>query len=185
MSEIVLAPRVQFVTNFLNDRYSQLGKGGSYANHDHSGVGENHAVDFWTTNKDVHDAVLHYVIDNARNLGVLYIISWDRIWNIERASEGIRHYERDADHDGTLEASERHTNHVHISFDPRRDNMAFEVKLSDASVKDVANEVEKRLGKVWSAPDTWTPPPGEATEANPTWTPGGFLRYIANKVSKT
>ena len=173
MSEsLIFPPRVQLMCDIINDRYSALGQAGTYPGHGEDGA--QYAADFWTTNKDVHDAVLHWVIENADWLGIKYIISWRRIWSVARANEGIRPYERDANNDGILSASEQHTNHVHISFDPSKDDMAVEIKLSDADIAKIAKAVWE-----W---DRIQPPAGLSTESNPTWSPRGFLQYIAGKV---
>jgi hypothetical protein len=101
----------------IEDRFNLIGS--TYTGHDDTnGYGERYAADFWTTDKAKHDAVFAWFVANAESIGGLYIISRDRIWNILRRAEGVRHYERDANNDGVLSASERHTNHVHISFDP-------------------------------------------------------------------
>jgi hypothetical protein len=180
---IVFPPRVKLICAIINDRYSGLGEAGTYPGHGEDPPGPEYAADFWTTNKDVHDAVLHWVIQNADWLGIKYIISWKRIWSVARASEGIRNYTR-YDNLPNPSLSQLHKNHVHISFDERKDGMAVEIKLDDASIRKVADAVSKQLGEVWTGPDTWTPPPGEATPENPTWTPGGTLRYIANTIAK-
>jgi hypothetical protein len=116
----VFAPEVRAAVDEINARFPKLGKGGTYANHGEDEPGglpeEFYSADFWSTDKAVHDEVFPWLIANHERLNLHYVISWDRIWNVERADEGIRHYERDANHDGVLSRGERHTNHVHTTF---------------------------------------------------------------------
>jgi len=134
------------MNEIINNRFRGLGLAGTYAGHGENGA--QFAADFWSTNKLTHDAVLKWVIANAKDLGILYIISWERIWSVARASEGIRTYRRDFNGDGILSASERHTNHVHISYDPEKENMAISVNLSDATIEKIA---KRAAALVWSA----------------------------------
>lgn len=62
------------------------------------------------------DKVAAWLVDNAEALGVCYIIWYRKIWNVNKKSEGWRHY---SGSDGT--ANNDHTNHVHVTTvtDPR------------------------------------------------------------------
>jgi hypothetical protein len=117
---MIFAPEVEPAVEEINARFSELGKGSTYPGHGEDEPGglssQYYSADFWSTNKAVHDKVFAWIIANAARLNLKYVISWERIWSVERASEGIRHYRRDANRDGTLSPSERHTNHVHTSF---------------------------------------------------------------------
>jgi len=132
-------PRVTLICKIINDRFPGLGDAGTYPGHGEDG--SQFAADFWTTNKGLHDDVLAWVIENHKNLGVKYIISWKRIWSDARSSEGIRPYTRYGS-DGT--PSQLHTNHVHISFDPGAEDMAVTVNLSDATIKKIADAVANK-----------------------------------------
>jgi len=160
-------PRVTFITDHLNDKFPGLGNAGTYPGHGEDGA--EYAADFWTTNKTVHDEVLIYVIANARNLGVKYIISWRRIWSVARSNEGIRPYTRYGDN---ATPSQNHTNHVHISFDPGSENMAVEISLSDATITKLAEGIRKGLDA-----DKYTPPAGHASTTNPKWRPSSFEKF--------
>lgn len=84
---------------------------GTYPGHDPS---ETKALDFMTSNLAQHNAIARYVWDHARALGVNYMISWNRIWNIQRDAFGNwRDYTR---YGGGGSASQQHKNHVHLSF---------------------------------------------------------------------
>jgi hypothetical protein len=60
----------------------------------------------------------------------------------------------------------------------------MDIKLTSTDIDKIADAVAGKLGKVWTSPDEWTPPPGLETAENPKWTPGGTLRYVANAVAK-
>jgi hypothetical protein len=96
----------------IENRYGL--KAGTYRGHADRDPGHDMsgdlAADFWTTSKTKHDAVLAWFKVNAKRIGAIYIITWNRIWSVERASEGVR------DYGSTGDASDRHTNHVHISY---------------------------------------------------------------------
>ena len=149
---IAFAPEVELAVTEINDRFVQLGQGGTYPGHGEDGP--EYAADFWSTDKAVHDRVLAWVIYSADRLGVKYIISWERIWSVARQDEGIRPYRRDANRDGMLSASERHTNHIHISFDPSGGYMpsakeiADELAVNTKFLNAVADAVAKRDGNV-------------------------------------
>lgn len=84
---------------------------GTYPGHDPS---ETKALDFMTTDLKKHNSIAQYVWGNARDLGVNYMISWNRIWNIQRDAVGAwRRYTR---YGGGGDASQQHKNHVHLSF---------------------------------------------------------------------
>lgn len=84
---------------------------GTYPGHDPS---ETKALDFMTSDLKKHNAIAQYVWGNARELGVNYMISWNRIWNIQRDAVGAwRRYTR---YGGGGDASQQHKNHVHLSF---------------------------------------------------------------------
>jgi hypothetical protein len=123
------APHVERAVLEINDRFPALGKGSTYPHHGEDEPGglpeQYYSADFWSTNKDVHDQVLRWVIEHHKRLGVKYIISWVRIWSDARSDEGVRHYSR---YDGVSNASDSqlHKNHVHISFNetpPPEDDM--------------------------------------------------------------
>ena len=112
------APEVAYAVEEINDRFPLLGPGGTYPNHGEDEPGglpeEFYSADFWSTDKAVHDKVFAWCIENHERLNLHYIVSWCRIWNVERADEGIRRYFQ-CEIEGTG-ASKRHTNHVHITF---------------------------------------------------------------------
>jgi hypothetical protein len=112
------APEVAYAVEEINDRFPALGPGGTYPNHGEDEPGglpsEFYSADFWSTDKAVHDKVFAWCIENHERLNLHYIVSWCRIWNVERADEGIRRYFQ-CEIAGTG-ASKRHTNHVHITF---------------------------------------------------------------------
>lgn len=91
--------------------------GGTYRGHADGDPGHNMtgdlAADFWTTDKLKHDAVLAWFKRNAVRIGATYIITWRRIWSVARADEGVRVYDR---YGPDANASQAHTNHVHISY---------------------------------------------------------------------
>lgn len=66
------------------------------------------AADFMCS-KGVGDKLANWARQNAKSLGIEYIIWYRRIWNIKRDNEGWRAYH------GTPNP---HTDHVHISFLP-------------------------------------------------------------------
>lgn len=69
------------------------------------------ALDFMTS--DEHGTRLaEYLRENARSMGVTYVIWRQRIWSVARSGEGWRQME---DRGG---ATENHMDHVHVSFTP-------------------------------------------------------------------
>jgi len=101
-------PHVQTAVKEIADKFN-IGTVGTYPGHGSAGDGGiSLSADFMTGSKSTHDAILAYGRANARRLGIKYIISWRRIWSVQRNSEGIRTYTR----------SDPHTNHVHITFNP-------------------------------------------------------------------
>jgi hypothetical protein len=114
------APEVEPAVAEINRRFPALGRGGTYTNHGEDEPGrlaENfYSADFWSTDRSDHDEAFHWIIRNAIRLNLKYVISWGRIWSVARAAEGIRPYYRDANQDGVISPSERHSNHIHTSF---------------------------------------------------------------------
>jgi hypothetical protein len=135
------APEVALAVEEINRRFPELGKGGTYPEHGEDEPGglpsQYYSADFWSTSKSVHDKVFAWTIASAERLNLKYVISWDRIWSWERRAEGVRPYRRDANRDGKLSAGERHTNHLHHSFN--------ESGFYMPSTREIANEIEKRL----------------------------------------
>jgi hypothetical protein len=108
------APHVARAVTEINRVFPALGKGGTYLGHGGaSDGGSRYSADFWSTSKAYHDAVFPWLRANARRLGIKYIISWERIWSVARASEGIRRYSR---YGPGATASQAHRNHIHITF---------------------------------------------------------------------
>lgn len=70
------------------------------------------ALDFMTTVKGTGDPLAAYAQANAARLGITYVIWWQRIWSVQRSSEGWRPMEDR----GSITAN--HKNHVHVSFNP-------------------------------------------------------------------
>ncbi|MGE9809506.1 endonuclease/exonuclease/phosphatase family protein [Janibacter sp. G1551] len=70
------------------------------------------AADFMTTSKTQGDRLAAYAQAHARELGIDYIIWWQRMWSVARASEGWRPME---DRGGD---TENHKDHVHINVKP-------------------------------------------------------------------
>jgi hypothetical protein len=58
-----------------------------------------------------------------------------------------------------------------------------DMPLSKDDLSAIRGIVKDEVAKVWTSPDEWEPPTGHATAANPKWTPGGTLRWIANQLS--
>ena len=85
---------------------------GTYPTHAHRDPGARadggNAADFflYDNSKAHHDEVLAWFRLNAKRLGATYIITWRRIWSVERASEGVRQYS----------GSDPHTGHFHVSY---------------------------------------------------------------------
>ena len=71
------------------------------------------ALDFMTNDiadgRATGDRLAQYLIDNADQLGVDYIIWWQQIWSADRADEGWRAMEDRGS------ATANHFDHVHIS----------------------------------------------------------------------
>jgi hypothetical protein len=84
---------------------------GTYPGHDPS---ETKALDFMTSDLFQHNAIARYVWANARDLGVNYMISWNRIWNLQR--DAIGDWRRYTRYGGGGSASQQHKDHVHLSF---------------------------------------------------------------------
>jgi hypothetical protein len=167
------APRVTLMVAHVNDTFPALGLGGTYYSHgdDEDGDGlddEEFSADFWTTNKAVHDQVFYWSIKNAKELGLKYVISWNRIWSVARADEGIRQYSSNLN----ASASKLHKNHVHHSYRSEAETMAVQVTLSDAQILKLADAIGDRiLDKDYiTAPETRIDP------ANPTWQLKSFPR---------
>lgn len=157
------APHVERAVIEINNRFTALGNGTTYPGHGEDG--SKYAADFWSTNKAVHDRVLKFILEDHKRLGVKYIITWERIWSDARSNEGIRHYRRDANRDGTLSPSERHTNHVHISFNVEPPEEDDDMPLTDADWAKFRRIVQQEVAKVWEL-DVIPNPTGDA--ANPT-----------------
>ena len=151
---VTFAPEVAPAVEEINRRFPALGKGGTYPNHGEDEPGglteEFYSADFWSTDKGVHDQAFLWIIYNAVRLNLKYVISWNRIWSVARASEGIRPYSRDANRDGVLSASERHTNHIHTSF-----NESGFYMPSLADIRQVIREELRRPEYLQAAADTF------------------------------
>lgn len=111
VAEYPWLPHVRESVEIIEDRFNLVG--GTYPGHDPS---ESRAADFWTTSKAKHDEVFYWLIANADRLGLMYVISWKRIWSVGRRDEGVRPYTR-YDDEPNPTASQLHTNHVHTSWD--------------------------------------------------------------------
>lgn len=73
--------------------------------------GDGLAIDFMTfDDKAQGDALAKFAQDNAKELGVKYIIWYQKIWNISRADEGWRPMEDRGS------PTQNHLDHVHISL---------------------------------------------------------------------
>lgn len=59
----------------------------------------------------IGDRVADWVRQNARGLGVRYVIWDDRIWSVDRADEGWRPYSHPS---GAIDATSAHRDHVHV-----------------------------------------------------------------------
>jgi hypothetical protein len=70
------------------------------------------AADFMTSSRTQGDRLAEYAQAHASELGIDYIIWWQRIWSVARASEGWRPME-DRGND-----TENHKDHVHINVKP-------------------------------------------------------------------
>ncbi|MDO5676366.1 MAG: M23 family metallopeptidase [Propionibacteriaceae bacterium] len=83
------------------------------------------AVDLMT-DRAKGDAVAAYAQEHAAELGIKYIIWWQKIWSVERAGEGWRQMEdRRSD-------SANHLDHVHISFNPDPGTGGLETLMAEA-----------------------------------------------------
>lgn len=72
------------------------------------------ALDFMVgKDKAKGDAIAAYLRSNASAYGVKYIIWYDKIWSVERASEGLRAYKPPT---GLTTDTAMHRDHVHVSF---------------------------------------------------------------------
>jgi murein DD-endopeptidase MepM/ murein hydrolase activator NlpD/endonuclease/exonuclease/phosphatase family metal-dependent hydrolase len=91
------------------------------------------AADFMTSSKAQGDRLAAYAKANASKLGIDYIIWYQRIWSVARASEGWRPME---DRGG---ATENHLDHVHINVKPGASVQP--VGLEDASCDEVVYPV--------------------------------------------
>jgi hypothetical protein len=112
------APEVKPAVDEINLRFPALGRGGTYPEHGEDEAGglpsRFYSADFWSTVKADHDEAFKWIIANADRLNLKYVISWCRIWSVERAVEGIRPYFQCSKPGAS--ASQRHTNHIHTSF---------------------------------------------------------------------
>ena len=100
-------PHVQRAVKEIADKFN-ISTVGTYPGHGSAGDGGiSLSADFMTGSKSKHDAILAYGKANAKRLGIKYIISWRRIWSVQRSSEGNRHYSG---------SSNPHIDHVHITF---------------------------------------------------------------------
>lgn len=105
---ITVAPHVQAFAQALVDELGPQSIG-TYNGHDPDAQ---HAIDVFCPVDDPEPAraILQFTISNARKFEVWYTISRQRIWNVERAGEGLRWM---ADR-GSNTAN--HYDHNHISF---------------------------------------------------------------------
>lgn len=72
------------------------------------------ALDFMVgKDKAKGDAIAAYLRSNASAYGVKYIIWYEQIWSVERASEGLRKYVPPT---GLSTDTAMHRDHVHVSF---------------------------------------------------------------------
>jgi len=117
----MFAPEVRCAVDEINRRFPEVGEGGTYPGHGADEPGglpsEFYAADFWTTDKTVHDRVFRWIIDNALRLNLKLVISWERIWSVERADEGVRPYLRYGLH--PKDPYQGHRNHVHTEFEEK------------------------------------------------------------------
>jgi hypothetical protein len=108
-----LAPRAQKVADEINAKFPELGKGGTYPGHGEDPPGEGYAIDFWTTDRAVHDRVFKWLMANGKRLGLWYTISWERIYSFKHPERGVQAYTRYGAH--PKDPSQGHRNHVHVS----------------------------------------------------------------------
>jgi len=83
----------------------------TYPGHDPS---ETKALDFMTSDLSQHNAIAQFVWANARRLAINYMISWNRIWNLQR--DGVGEWRRYTRYGGGGSLSQQHKDHVHLSF---------------------------------------------------------------------
>jgi hypothetical protein len=177
----VFAPEVRYAVDEINARFPKLGKGGTYPNHGEDEPGglteEFYSADFWSTVKADHDEAFAWIIANAERLNLKYVISWCRIWSVERADEGIRRYFQCVP-GSDANPSQRHTNHIHTSFNEQGFYMP---SLSDIR-KVIREELDRNNADaakaVWDAdaiPNVW----GDG-ETNPTVRGKSALVEIGN-----
>jgi hypothetical protein len=150
---------------------AQVGTYRGHADDDHGDMTGQYAADIWFYDNTAakHDALLAWFKANARRIGGLYIITRRRIWNIERADEGVRYYA----------GPDPHTSHAHISYqdEPPEDDMALSSEDKAWLRATIRDEVEK----VWTT-QVITPPEGVGADPGQKWTPRGTLGFIAQKV---
>lgn len=86
----------------------QVGTYKGHADKDHGDQTGKYAADLWLYSNTTanRDKFIAWFIVNAERIGGLYVIANRKIWNIERADEGVREYDGD----------DPHTSHVHISY---------------------------------------------------------------------
>jgi hypothetical protein len=153
------APEVKPAVDEINTRFPALGRGGTYPEHGEDEPGglpsRYYSADFWCTDKTLHDEAFKWIIANADRLNLKYVISWCRIWSVERAVEGIRPYFQCSKPGAN--ASQRHTNHVHTSFNesgfymPALSDIRKVIReelLRDEYLDEVADAVLSRDGQI-------------------------------------
>ncbi len=114
----------------------QVGTYPGHADRDHGDQTGQFAADLWLygNSRDRHDDVLTWFRRNAVRIGGMYIITWGRIWSVDRADEGVREYRGD----------DPHRDHVHISY---RDEAPEGEDMPTA--REIADEVSKQFSEVW------------------------------------
>ncbi len=109
-------PQTAYAANVIGPKFNIETVGGyrNESTRDPEGHPAGLALDFMVANnpkgKSTGTALAEYSRDNATELGVKYIIWYEKIWSVERAAEGWRAMGDRGDDTGN------HRDHVHVSF---------------------------------------------------------------------
>jgi hypothetical protein len=71
--------------------------------------GTGQALDIMTSDQSLGDAIAAYLIEHRTELGVSELLWWQRIWTVERMSEGWRPFSDRGS------ATANHMDHVHVT----------------------------------------------------------------------
>lgn len=131
-------PELARMVNRVGPRFDIATVGGYRESaRDPGGHPSGYAADFMVpttpTGRTRGDSLAAYAREHARELGIDYIIWWQRIWSLDRATEGWRPL---PDRGGS---TENHRDHVHINVKPNPDSDP--VSTGDSGCGDVVYPV--------------------------------------------